>query len=150
MPADVVKLADDIVSLLQSNPLLAGYSISREYYVSTKIEDITGKNIWVFPVGYADAGPSDRTASSYDLTIGIVYGEKYDQKGKIPKAWTDERLQFVEEKLFVPLTDEHTGYGETGNYWSQSGSVELAFDPESLREHDLFWSELQLVYRKLK
>jgi hypothetical protein len=150
MPADIVKLADDISDLIGSNPLFVDHTISREYIIEAKIEELTSKHIWVIPGPYADTGPLDRSASDYEFIIAVVYARKYDTKGTVPKLWLDDIIELVEEELFVPLSDEHTPYGELQDYRSQAATVSLLYDPEALAEFKLFWSELEFVYRKPK
>lgn len=152
MPADILQLADDLKGELDTlyTGLDPAVTVLRDYYVTVQVDRMTGRNVWLFPLGYGNEGPSTRQDDTYDFTLGVVYAEKWTSTGLPSKSWVDERILFVEEQIYVPLCDGRRFYGAGENYWSQTADVTLVYNVDYLRDFKLFWSELQFTYRKTK
>jgi hypothetical protein len=102
-------------------------------------------DIWPFP--YRNAG--DLTREEYDLEgmIAIVVAERYKEPGEVPTAWIEERLTLVQDRVFKVIQaipqESIDGFRYVDN------RVVTLCDPEILREHKTFWSEVHVTARRI-
>lgn len=148
MPSRILSLADFIKDVLIAN-VPNDVTVERKFSVTKRVEDLTGKHLWVFPLDYADNGPETRTEYALDVRIGVVYAERYAQPGSIPDEWLDDRVEFVELSIFDPLNVNQGSYGAAGEYWPQTAAVTTLYDMDALKQLKVFWTELEFVYRRL-
>lgn len=85
----------------------------RRYFV--RIADVTdpqfkltGRKVYVFPTGY-DSGAVTRGEDEYLHTVGVLVVERYPDAGDPPTEWTDERVDFVFEKVVQGFDWSHDG-----------------------------------------
>lgn len=159
MNADIIILADSIVSGLQESlpgPFPEGEEITveRAYEVAYDLGEVMGRKIIIFPLVYSDEGPATRREGYYDVRLSIVYLYRYigdlDDNQRVPKDWIDVQAAFVEQKLFNVLSDSQLRFGESGEYWAQNAAVTAVYDFPRLSQHKVFWSELEITFRKTK
>lgn len=171
MEADAVIIGNYVVEVLQSllnedSPPLA--EVQRAWELTHDLGTMEGKKIDVYAVGWADGGPVTRRESFLDVTVTLVIIERYtgdldglETEGYIPHvpiSWVDERVAFVEQKIFNPLSavEETTLEGSTdnplklGEWWTETAVVTTLCDPDFLRQQKVFWSEIELTFRKVK
>lgn len=154
--ADIIMLADNIVSMLESSTALEDpvVTVERVYEGAYDLGSFTERKIDVYQLTYSDEGPADRRESYYDVRLSIVYLYRYvgdlDNNQKVPREWVDEQVTFVQNYIFNPFTDNDNRYGDGNEYWAQNLSVVAVYDFPRLTQHKVFWSEVEVTFRKLK
>lgn len=158
MEADIVILGEFLAEYIQ-NILGSGVVHSEfDYDFEEDLGTFDGMNITVMPLRYGQGEPVTRIEDSYDLVLGLIIRERYKPPASgtkaIPKEWVNEKLAFVEQQLFNPLSDSRTMFEVPGSggdqYWCQFAEVVVAYRWQFLKQDKVFWSEVELTYRKLK
>jgi hypothetical protein len=158
MASDVLALADAIAVKL--NVLFVANSIAvtatRQYEVTHELGLMTGRKVEVYPLSYNPFEAADRSTSFYDFRFSIVTLERYETKGLVPKVWLDERVNFVEEFIFNPLDPTGKVLASTlmvivnsDEFWPIEVEVTSVYDIGYLRRHKVFWSEVEVAFRKV-
>lgn len=160
MPADILLLGDALAVKFQNLIDVAGVlntAVTREYEVTHDMGTMVGRKVEIFPLTYNPVEAVDRESSTYDFRYSFVIIERWNAKGgQVPKAWMDERVSFVEELIFNPLdpTGKNTAQllfvvvdGE--KYYPVEVEVTSVFDFDILRKHKVFWSEVEVAFRKI-
>jgi len=115
---------------------------------ATRLE---GRQVYVaFPLGYGQAETADRAEDSRDYRVDVLVAECFrGAAGPPPRDWLDERIDFV-DGLWRDLGQARAALfaAPFENAYPVRAEVTTAFDPESLREEKLFWSLLELTYRR--
>jgi hypothetical protein len=115
MAARIVELADLLVTAIQTAASTTA-TVERVWEAQVNPDDLTslGKNdrrVWVFPLEDADGGPVSRAQDSTLYTFGVLVAEKCFTAGAMPRAWIDERVQWVDEKVKEVTTDARDRFG---------------------------------------
>lgn len=128
-------------------------TIERVYEMVENIGNVDGRHIHIFTVSYTDGGPAARRDSYVDITLVIDCIERYPQEGKYTVEWADGRVGFVEQ-VFNELSDSKKRFGpeQSGEqeYWCQTIENQNVADEATLRENDVFWSRIEVTYRRTK
>lgn len=153
MAADLVTLADAIKVKLQTD-LDDAATVERIWQMTLDLGTFEGKRVLIFPLGYSDGGPVTRREKFWDLRYSFVVTERYtgekDADGDVPDSWVDEQVAWVEEQIYNRLSDEKNPYIIEETYWAQLAEVVAAVDFVYLSQQNLFWSEVEVTFRKLK
>lgn len=153
MPADLVTLADAIKDQLTID-LNGEATVERVWEKTLDLSSFEGKKVLIFPNGWSESEPVTRAERFYDLRYTFVVTERYigdkDADGFIPTSWTDDQVAWVEEQIYNRLSDEKNPYIVSEEYWAQQTEVIVAVDFVYLSQQNIFWSEIEIVFRKLK
>lgn len=153
MALDLLPFTDAIVTLIDDSFSAAGVigTISREYDVEYDLGTVEGLKVNVFPASYVvdAANPATRIEDFLDIQSAIVILERFTQPGNPPKSWIDERVQWVESLIFSPLVTMECPL-LLNSYWRTAVNVSTVWDMTFLREHKVFWSEVEITFRKLR
>lgn len=151
--ADVLILADTLVTELTARlaivPLL-NTSVSREYEVTTDLGVFTDRRIEIYPLSYVMGDDIDRESENYDFRYSIVWMRRYTPKGLTDRQWIDDEVTLVQDHIVKPL-DNPDGFFIVSNgqeYQVTEVSVTAVYDYDMLRQHKVFWSEIEVVLRK--
>lgn len=161
MDADVVALANGLVPILQGS-LGGGITVAMEYEVTFDAEMMVGTQVIVFPSGYLSGEGATRREDYYDVTCIVVVAERYTGDSTparaVDKAWVSSKIAMVEQLVFNPITDSRAMYDTLNpagnvvdsNYWSHTAEVTVLYDYRKLTQNKVFWSEIEVTFRKLK
>lgn len=153
MAADVLVLADALALEFQNRITVAGVLdtvVSREYEVTHDMGSFTGRKVEIYPLMYNPDEDATREETFYDFRYSFVVMERYRDKGIVPKAWIDERVEFVEEYIFNPLDQRIiTVIADSRKYWTTEVEVTSVYDFDMLRQFKVFWSEVETTFRKI-
>lgn len=151
MAADVVELAEGFKSVITTafitpTPVVA--TIQRVYkdeFEVPKLDEFR-VDIWCSP--YRNAGDIDRSTYELEEIITIVAADRYLTAGTVPQQWIDDHVEIVQKRIFEPINaippETYSGFRLL------DVKLTILCDPEFLREHKVFWSEMQITARKLK
>ena len=145
--ADILKLADECVDLIESN-LASGseWEVERNYEVKHNLATFTESKIDVIPIGYTDEGPSTRKDNWFDAEISIVVTKRYVEPGEVPDSWMDDLIDFVELNIFNVFSANELEIDNS--WWPQTINVVTLYDMEQYTRHHTFWSEISVIFRK--
>lgn len=152
---DAVKAAIDtawpVVS--RANPEDA---VTREYApdVGLSVDQadtlIAGRQVYVFPTEYSAPEMLDRDAQIGKLSCSVLCVERYTATaGSPPKSWLDDRIEFVQDKIFRVLNNPLALLADTLRPDPETpGVVEIVYDLETLIQHRAFWSLATFTYQE--
>lgn len=138
-------------------------TVSYQYDTDDAQEGLNERKVYILPFKYNVVEPVDRTdKNTFDVMFTIYVVERYGavskptQRGKPPKAWVQERTEWVQEKIYNPLCNTNNplkieiGTPDTSvmEYWSQAVEMVEIADIGHLRENR-FWSELEVTLRRI-
>lgn len=116
--------------------------------------------VTVMPTAYRPVAPASRKDNNtFDVDMSILIVEKYTgSKPKTPKEWVNERVTWVQEKIFNPLVNTenplmleiHPNSSDIAQYWSQTCEVTEVCAIDWLRHNKIFWSEVEATFRRIK
>jgi hypothetical protein len=119
------------------------------HYEALIPDDMLGRRVWVFPDVYA-VGAADRGEDNYRHMVGVVVAERYPQsQGRAPTvAWTDERVQFVYDRIVQGFDFSKDGALEFGGryVWTESIDEVTVYNEVELVQNRLFLSETRLTF----
>lgn len=149
--ADVLTLADALVTEIAA--AFAGASVTadvtREYEIQYDLGKFTGLKVHVFPTAYLTPESATRAEDYVDAECVVVTAERYTANGKPTKAWLDTRVGYVDQYIFDLVRQiEQPLVG--GSFWNRRADVACVFDLKMLRQHKVFWSEVEVTYRRLR
>jgi len=144
----VLEVADAVVDKINTAWAPVGNdSVSREYLTPIEVENIIGRKVYVFAADYSDEWET-RSENLSSYTIALIVAERCQDAGQPSKTWLDERVKFVNEKVWDVLSDVRTGRLLDNTVWPQTAEV-LVYDVPLLNEKKLFWSEIEISYREV-
>ena len=150
MSASINALGDQIKALIETYVTvnsIENVTVARKYQNTHDIGKITGRKIDIFPVQYMTAGDATRSEAWYDFLYSIVVLERYTLAGDVPQSWCDAIVEFVEQGIFKQFDVDIITIG--GTQYLPTISVPTVFDYDMLKQHRVFWSEVELTLRKL-
>ncbi len=110
---------------------------------------LTGRKVYVMPASYGQAEIATRSQDLNRYGPSVLVVERYTEAGGVARPWLDDRVEWVERQVFGPLQNLRAE-PLLGSLWSHAADVTLVFDPDFLREHKLFWSEVTFEFREIK
>lgn len=120
---------------------------------------LTGRQVYVLPGAVEQVDPFERSCQMYRYTVGVLVAERYAEAdgtagpaGEVPADWVDERVAFVEQMVFAPLSDPALAYrggvvrGEIGG----RQRIDVPVDRELLLTKRVFWCPLAFTFIELE
>lgn len=166
MACDLIAFSDAIVDRLQKafDAVVASVEVTRDYELRHDLDTFLGMKVVVFPAGYAISPTNDmmvdsvrgrggyatRSEDYLDVEVAIAVAERWaDDTKKPPREWLDDRVEIVDRCVFEALrkTEEPLLADE---FWKSDVIVADAYDIQLLRQHRVFWCEVEAVFRKLR
>lgn len=158
MSARVLNTADAVVSVIQTwwNPTSPD-AVERDYVPDVILNPddpgvLTGRKVWIFPASHGAPEMVTRAELRRTDTIAFLVVERYtDAAGKVPAAWLDERVEFV-QGLYDLIRDPNLDIldGTVVVRPVDPGSVEVVYDRDVLMEHRTFWSYGSVTYERVE
>lgn len=151
-----LTLCDDLVSALNTAWAPAGNDgVERHYFKRFSDGEDTalkllGRRVVIFPTGY-DNAPAHRGEDDYEHRVSVLTVERYtDAAGDPPKAWIDERVDFV----FTHVV-QGFDFGREPPTWNKklltvSADVQVCDVEKLVGGGKLFYSLVDLVFSELR
>jgi hypothetical protein len=131
-------------------------SVERTYLTPVKFNSLTGRKVWVSPVGFGDENAS-RAENLGQYTVAVVVAERYEDAGLPSRAWLDTRVDFVE--LLYDLLGSYgnrraSGWLSAGTparrHYTERAAVGEVYSFEYLDQQHVFWAEMELEFREVR
>lgn len=151
MAANILDVCDALVAAVGAAWTEgASDSVERVYLAPINFHTQAGRHVYIFPTNYENS-PATRSEDDWTYQVGVVVVEKHASAGEPSTSWLDERVTFVQEKVFDVLDFARaplivgTGLGLI----TQTSSVEV-YDETKLNELHTFWSELTFTFTEIR
>lgn len=159
MAARVNEVGDALVAAILAiwpDGADAPNAVERTYLVPTDLNTLTGRKVWVTPVAFEDENASrDENLGKY--SHAIVIAERYEPGGVPPRAWMDERVEFVQ--AVYDLVGSYgnrraSGWLEAGTparrLWTDRAAVPTVYDWQTMNSDHGFWAEMEVEHREVR
>lgn len=145
--ARLIAVADAVRAAIAAG-LPAGDTteVTRCYVPRVTPDQAEGRFVFVYPLGYADAGPATRGDQTYAYRVGVQVDERYREAGDPPDEWLDAQLLWCETQVFDLLSDARAAYLLNDTLRPEEAEVVVAYDPEQL-DRKLFESVMVFTFR---
>jgi len=140
MAARIVDLCDAVVALLPTGA-------ERVYEVSIDAETLEGRAVYVFPSKYGYLEVLTRADDQSEYAVSVLIAERYPDAGPAPKAWLDERVEWVQDNV-LDVLDDPRGAEPVEGYVPWQSEVQTVYDVEELVNRKLFLSVVVITYRQ--
>lgn len=162
MPASIIELAEWVAGKLTASIAAdsgaPAITVARRWTVPSSDKDLgrmTGRKVEVWHTTYGTGADVTREQAAHNVTLAILVAERYvpdsgPNTGEPPTEWIDALVAWVETYIYNPLTttgDESGANGLIlGAWWTQNVELVTVCDPETLRAHGVFWSEISITF----
>lgn len=155
MASKYLAFLDSVATLLTTAfssaavPVTVGVKFDMEYDLGT----FTGLRLDLYPSVDVIEEEATRREDFYDAEWAMVLTQRYTGASVVPDAWLRERITWAEELIFDvlhPVTRPLILSGAFGEFWGQYVKRTEICDMSMLREHKVFWCELEARFRKLR
>lgn len=157
-----IEIAEGVLAkLIEVNPTIdsSRFQLALDVVVRS-IEELygmipatVGKQVWVIPGESAFVDYATRSQDRNSYAVGIVAVDRLDPPNEHLTnpdhhaelfAWAKERIGWVKDYIRVPLaaTNFPPIEGATISNWFVNETI----DRQMLREHGIFWSDLDFIY----
>lgn len=151
MPADILTVCDALVdAVVAALDYPNQASVERVYLAPMDL--MTGdsnRHVWIFPAVFGST-PENRGEDAQTYRVGVVVAERCLEPGEPSREWTDERVNFTQEKVFdaldfarAPLT-----FATSRQLLTTSGDMTV-FAADRLQQ-GIYWSDMTLEFREIK
>lgn len=145
--ARIIQAADAAVALILAGWTGRGADDGAERVYAPRVHlsgdeapALAGRHVYVFPFPYS-AEQLDRGSQWRRYSLRVLIVEQYKSAGDPPTSWIDERVYFVEQKVFNPLANESLKLIESMSADLDAVStLDEVCDRETLIQHKTFWS----------
>lgn len=121
---------------------------TREYGPELDFAALAGRRVMVFPTADGEAGRVSRSEVENYYRLTVLAVEKYEPVGLPPRAWMDERVRFVDQKVYAPLNVTFPADFLLGSLVTYSIDRPVAYDFEVYEAFGAFWSEVEVEFRE--
>jgi hypothetical protein len=153
MASDILTLADTLVTDFTSRvtPVYADSVVSRQYEMTYDLASFTSRRIDFYPMESKTIRDTSRIDSEYQYVYSIVVMERYRTKGNVPKDWVDGLIRFVNDHVYTPLdnADPYIITDDGVRYWVEECDIATLYDFDMLRQHRVFWSEIEVAFNRV-
>jgi hypothetical protein len=152
--APILSLCDALVSAVTTGWVpTAPDAVTRVYQIPVKVESLSGRQVWIFPVSYGDE-PATRGEDLNSYRVAVVVAERYTAAGDPTSNWIDTRVNFVKDEIvdgleFVRGSDNGLLSISTREIWTAERSEVPVYDVELLTQKKLFWCEIEFVFQEI-
>ena len=104
--------------------------------------------MFVFPLKYSN-GPATRGEDEWVYGVQVTCVEKYTARGEPTKAWVDDLVDFVQQKISDRCDFVRTlfTFGTTRELFTQTNEVNV-YDEAALSQEKLFKSDVVFEFRE--
>jgi hypothetical protein len=152
--APIISLCDALVTALTTGwaPMIPN-AVTRVYQIPVKVESLSGRQVWIFPVSYGDE-PATRGEDLNSYRVAVVVAERFTDAGDPRTDWVDELVKFVKDEIvdgleFVRGSDNGMLSISGREIWTAERSEVPVYDVELLTQKKLFWCEIEFVFQEI-
>jgi hypothetical protein len=157
MAARVLEVADEVGAVLQAEweptaPDVVERMYGAEFGLTPGYEPLLeGRRLMVYPATYEHPELETRSKYRKEFVLKVCAAERYlGNESLPPKAWMDERVSWFEEKVFLPLRDQHLLLLESlVPSLSQPATVDEVYDIAKYFENKTFWSTATVAFQEI-
>lgn len=126
--------------------------LTRRYTVTTDADAPDGlRRVNVYPLGYADLGPSSRGGNSFEYRVGVQVGQGYTEPWDDAAAttWGDAAANWAAAYVFDSL--HNSGWltaAPIAGLYCTTAEVVMAFDPDLLADYRRFEMVVSFTFRE--
>lgn len=163
MPASIVELAEWVKDRLEYSIAeesgAPAATVERRWSVPTSDKDLgrmpAGRKVEIWHTGYGTGEDVTREQAAHNVTLTVLVAERWIPEsgagGEPNTDWIDALVSWVESRIYTPLTstaDDRTEPNPLilGAWWIESAQMVTVVDPEMLRAHQVFWSEIVVTF----
>jgi hypothetical protein len=161
MNARIIQLTDAVVSLIKSNlwPNMGANDAATRSYgadIGLNVDDtdtlLPGRQVYVYGTQRAMQGLADRGEADNRYTIVVQVFERYVDAPAYPTTeWMDERVNFVEQSIFKPLSDQRTPLlGTAFPDLEEFGTIDFVYDITYYAQYHAFFSQVTLHFQEIE
>ncbi len=123
-------------------------TVTRNYLAPVNVNTLTGRYVFVFPLKYSN-GPATRGEDEWVYGVQVTCVEKYTARGEPTKAWVDDLVDFVQQKISDRCDFVRTlfTFGTTRELFTQTNEVNV-YDEAALSQEKLFKSDVVFEFRE--
>lgn len=108
---------------------------------------IVGRKVFVFPAAYSQIEQLTRANELNGYLLRVLVVNRFTDPGPATKAWTRAQKKWVQDQVYDVAQPSRMDERLLADYWCQTAGVMEVCDPDKLRAHRLFWSEIDLEFR---
>ena len=155
MAATIRLVCDAVVAAIVADWVpTAPDGVERVYLPDTdEAYAVVGRRIFVFPLGQAQADIASRAEDRNEFRVGVMLVENYAAAGTPSREWCDERVDFF-DGLYQLLGNPRTPHEDPlfpaplAQVYPDDAAIVVSYDADELRDKKLFWSLMELTYRR--
>lgn len=124
-------------------------SIQRTYDIDENFEKVEGLKVRAMPLRYGSMAPKDRREDEYDCVVAFVIFQRWNGEARPSNSWLDNLVN-IAEQVFDAVSEIRNVnlMNAIGNFYPYAAELTIVYDYEFLKEHKVFWSEMEITYRK--
>lgn len=151
--ARIIDVADAVVDyLVASNPPSGGTKAVRRYITPMDAEKEVGRWAYVFPSKRRFGQGRTRGRRAHVFEVSVVVAERIPadcRSESAREAWADSMVLWVEDNVFLPLTNEQTLDlipGSAVYPVDVGGGIVDVLNNDAWSQYKLFWSQVDLGF----
>lgn len=113
--------------------------------------ELSGRQVWIVPHLFGQADIATRAQDRNSFTVYAIFAEKFPAAttGEATKAWTDERVDFIED-VWSLLSDARSTIfpSPLDDVVATDSRLVSLYDDDALREDKVFHAILELTYER--
>jgi hypothetical protein len=146
--SDLANIADAVTTMISGASLGADFTAIRTYSPVYDPTTDTGIKVFVVPISLTMADMTRNTNElTYTVMIGIYNSINYDEYNSLDKAEIDSMLSFSANVCSIFLNNNKVANPDA---FLIDITNDPAFDPQSLDQHNVFATVIELKYKLIK
>ena len=117
------------------------------------LNEIEGRWVIVSDENYGQIAQATRCEDEEEYVIAVAFIERYtgalDSKGRVPKAWKEERKALLQNNIFRVLNN-HRGTPIIDEVSVETCDVTIVMDRDFMRKNKVFCGVVEVAYRELR
>lgn len=148
MPANIITVCEAIKDKLIETINDGTITVERAYLGPVDPKSVTSRMVYVFPRTYSNT-PINRGADEWVYSVQVTVIDKYESPGEPTKSWIDDRVEWVQEKIYDALDFSRTDlvFATTRRLRTQTADI-TTYDYELL-ERSTFQSDIVFEFREI-
>ena len=150
MDARILQVASAVKDLIYNEwaDKTASDSVNVGLYVpNIDRKSMTGRKVYVFPLGYSQVEVMNRAEDKWEYEIGVVIVEKCTDAGEPSETWVNTRINWVQDSIVDRITN-HRDEAVMEDLTPISFEVDV-FDPGELSAK-VFYSTVSVTFHKVE
>ena len=152
MASNIIAVCDYLVDVVEAawTGITADDSVERVYVAPIKLHEQAGRHVFIYPLSYSNQ-PATRGHDEWSYQIGVIVIEGYEQPGEPTKAWMDDRVDFVQDKVFDPLDFSRSPAAVSGGLRMLTTEATCdVYNIDQMIQEKQFRSELRFTFTEIR